>query len=114
MKVARHADIKPYEAPGHFDMRALRVHGPDTGCGSEQLILGLSYFLPGGGASAAPVPAGWELIYYIVEGEMTVKTTDETIVIKKGDSIFFKAGDVRESKNETNDPAQMLVIIAKK
>lgn len=113
MKVTRLSEIEPYEAPGHFDMRALRVHGPDTGCGSEHLILGLSYFLPGGGASAAPVPAGWELIYYIVEGEMTVTTNGETIVIKAGDSIFFKAGDVRESANKTNKPATMLVMIAK-
>jgi glyoxylate utilization-related uncharacterized protein len=113
MKLQRHSDIKPYEAPGHFDVATLRVHGADTGSGSKHLTLGLSYFLPGGGAKAAPVVEGMELIYYVVEGEMTVTTNGETVVLKAGDSIFFTAGDVRESINNSKDPVAMLVMISK-
>ena len=70
--------------------------------------LGLSHFLPGGGTEY--VETGVELIYFILEGEMTVRTKDETIVLKKYDSIHFNVGDGKEIRNETNLPASMLVI----
>ena len=63
---------------------------------------------PGGGTEY--VETGVELIYFILEGEMTVRTKDETIVLKKYDSIHFNVGDGKEIRNETNLPASMLVI----
>lgn len=107
MKVTRLADAKPYEAPGHYDMRALRLHNKDD-VENGNITLGLSYFLPGGGASYGKAPV--ELIYFVVEGQMTVKTDEGTYDLQAGDSIHFAVGDGRESINNTGRPASMLVI----
>ena len=107
MKVVRLADAFGDPVTGHFDMRALRLHNKETS-NTVDYTLGLSHFLPGGGTEY--VETGVELIYFILEGEMTVRTKDETIVLKKYDSIHFNVGDGKEIRNETNLPASMLVI----
>ena len=107
MKVVRLADAFEYPGTGHVDMRALRLHNKETS-NTVDYTLGLSHFLPGGGTEY--VETGVELIYFILEGEMTVRTKDETIVLKKYDSIHFNVGDGKEIRNETNLPASMLVI----
>ena len=99
MKVVRLADAFEYPVTGHFDMRALRLHNKETS-NTVDYTLGLSHFLPGGGTEY--VETGVELIYFILE--------DETIVLKKYDSIHFNVGDGKEIRNETNLPASMLVI----
>ncbi len=113
MKITRANEVVPYEPAGHYDMRASRVHSAAMS-GSAQLTLGLSWFLPGGGAQRAKVNDGMELIYYITEGQLTLTTETETTVLEAGDSCFFKAGDVRSVKNESARPAAMLVIMAKR
>ena len=113
MNIARFDELKPYDAPHHFQMAALRVHGKET-CGAETLTVGLSHFLPGGGADSRPVPEGMELVYYVVEGEMAVTTSEGRSVLRKGDSIFLRGGELRGVKNETTAPASMLVIIGKR
>ena len=52
-------------------MRALRLHNKETS-NTVDYTLGLSHFLPGGGTEY--VETGVELIYFILEGEMTVRT----------------------------------------
>ena len=44
------ADLKPYNAPGHFNMVAMRIHGKEE-TGAEKFWIGVSTFLPGGGAA---------------------------------------------------------------
>ena len=39
-------EVKPYEAPGHFDVSVLRLSGKDE-TGAEKFWVGLSHFLPG-------------------------------------------------------------------
>ena len=74
MKVVRLADAFEYPVTGHFDMRALRLHNKETS-NTVDYTLGLSHFLPGGGTEY--VETGVELIYFILEGEMTVRTKDD-------------------------------------
>ena len=106
-KVTKANEAVTYEAPGHFDVRTTRLHnGADV---DAQVTLGLSHFLPGGGAGMAKAPI--ELLYYIVTGEMTVTTDDgEVHVLHAGDSIHFSPAQGRESKNTGIVAAQMLVI----
>ncbi|GAB4245163.1 MAG: cupin domain-containing protein [Thermoleophilia bacterium] len=108
MKKVTLEDVKPYEAPKHFAMTALRLHGREE-TGSETFWMGLSHFLPGGGAEydASPV----EKVYFVLEGEVTVKTEAETIVLGPWDSVYIAPGEGREIVNETNRPASMLVVI---
>ncbi|EHO23397.1 hypothetical protein HMPREF0995_05276, partial [Lachnospiraceae bacterium 7_1_58FAA] len=52
-----------------------------------------------------------ELLYYIVEGEMTVITDDGIQhVLHAGDSIHMSPDQGRESKNTGSTVAKMLVI----
>lgn len=53
-----------------------------------------------------------ELIYFILEGEMTVSDKDgnEICVLKKHDSMHFAAGEGKSILNKSNYPASMLVI----
>lgn len=106
-KVTKASEAVTYEAPGHYDVRTTRLHNNSDVDGS--VALGLSHFLPGGGAEMGKAPV--ELLYYIVEGEMTVITDDGQVhVLHKGDSIHFGVGQGRESKNTGLTASQMLVI----
>lgn len=107
MKITNLKDAFEYPTTGHFDMKALRLHNNETSC-CQAFSLGMSHFLPGGGTDY--VETGVELIYFILEGEMTVRTKTDTFVLKKNDSAYFAIGDGKEIRNETNLPASMLVI----
>ncbi|NPV60545.1 MAG: cupin domain-containing protein [Actinobacteria bacterium] len=103
-------DAKPYQAPGHFGMTALKLHGrEETGC--RAFWVGLSHFLPGGGAGFDASPA--EKVYFVLEGEVTVRSeSGETVTLGPWDSLFIGAGEGREIVNETNRPASMLVVVS--
>lgn len=107
MKKVELKDVKPYDPPKHFNMTALKLHDKES-TGSSNFI-GLSHFLPGGGAEYDDSPA--EKVYFVLEGEVTIITPSEEIVLKKFDSIAIAPGEGREIKNKTNLPASMLVII---
>jgi len=104
-------ELKTYEAPGHFGMTAMRIHGKEE-TGAEKFWIGLSTFLPGGGAEYAYEDNPLEKVYYVLEGEMTVIDKAGTrYVIHKNESISFAPNEGRDLINESNSPATMLVII---
>jgi quercetin dioxygenase-like cupin family protein len=108
MKKVEIKDVKPYQAPGHFGMTAMRLHGKDE-TGATKFWMGLSHFLPGGGAEMGATPT--EKVYFVLEGEVTVITPKEEITLRKSDSIFIGPGEERAILNKTNLPASMLVVI---
>ena len=65
MEVTRLADALPYEAPRHHGIAALRLHGGEQ-TNAERVVVGLSHFLPGGGADASSSEA--ERVYVVLEG----------------------------------------------
>ena len=69
MQVKQLRDAKPYEAPNHRGYCSLRLFGLDAG-GPKQFTVGLSYFLPGGGAGPDASPT--EKVYYVLAGELTL------------------------------------------
>jgi hypothetical protein len=78
MFVKRFADAKPYSAPNHRDVRSLRLQGFEAGGPTHQWV-GLSHFLPGGGAG--PDSSTIEKIYVILGGEMTVIVNGQETVL---------------------------------
>ena len=108
MKKIELKDVKPYEALKHFKMTALRLHGKEES-GAQRFWMGLSHFLPEGGAEYDESPT--EKIYFVLKGEVTVKTKTEEIVLGPWDSIYIGANEGREIINNTNKPASMLVVI---
>ena len=114
-KITRAEESAVYQAPGHFDCRTTRLHNPEE-VNEGTIVHGLSHFLPGGGAEAAP--ARFEMIYYIIEGEMTVTLYDdndnaEEVVLHKGDSVHFGKGTKRGCVNSGITSAQMMTIMIK-
>jgi len=108
MKKVTLAAVKAYEAPKHFKMTALRLHGKEE-TGAQRFWMGLSHFLPGGGAEYDESPV--EKIYFVLDGEVTIKTPKEEIVLGPWDSIYIGPSEGREIVNKTNRPASMLVVI---
>ena len=101
-------ETKPYEAPKHFKMVALRLHHKET-TGSKKFWVGLSHFLPGGGADWDK--SNSEKVYFVLSGRITVKSkTGETVTLGPMDSLYIPPGESRYIINETNMPATMLVI----
>ena len=108
MKKVQIKDAKAYQAPKHFNMTSMRLHGKEES-GATKFWMGLSHFLPGGGAEYDENPL--EKMYFVLDGEVTIKTKKEEITLKAFDSIFIGPGEGREIINKTNMPASMLVII---
>jgi glyoxylate utilization-related uncharacterized protein len=110
MKKVRIKDLTAYEAPGHFGMTAMRIHGKEE-TGGTKFWMGLSHFLPGGGAQWAYEDNPLEKIYHVLDGEITVKSKNETYVLEKGDTLYLGPNEGREVVNDSNLPASMLVVI---
>jgi mannose-6-phosphate isomerase-like protein (cupin superfamily) len=114
-KVVRKDEAVKYEAPGHFDVRTTRLHNP-TDVNDGTIVMGLSHFLPGGGAELAP--ANFEMVYYIIAGEMTVTLVGEPgkeeFVLQAGDSVHFGKGTERACLNTGVVSAQMLTVMIRK
>jgi quercetin dioxygenase-like cupin family protein len=108
MKKISLAQVKPYEAPGHFKMVALRLSGKEE-TGAEKFWVGMSHFLPGGGSEFGATPA--EKYYFVLDGEITVKTKKEEITLGPWDSVYIAPGEGREIINKSNKPVSMLVVI---
>jgi quercetin dioxygenase-like cupin family protein len=108
MKKITLKQVKPYEAKGHFNMVALRLNGKDE-TGAQKFWVGLSHFLPGGGAEFATTPA--EKYYFVLDGEITVKTEKEESTLGPWDSVYIAGNEGREIINKTNKPVSMLVVV---
>lgn len=110
MKKVELKNVSPYNAPLHFDMKSMKLHGTEE-TGATKFWMGMSYFLPGGGAEWAYEDSPTEKIYYMLDGEMVVKSKDEEFVLKKGDSLFIGPNEGRSMINNTNQVASVLVVI---
>jgi len=109
MQVKRFSEAKTYEAPNHRDFTGLRLFGAEAG-GSKSLIVGISHFLPGGGAGPDASPP--EKVYFVLEGELTLIVDGRETVLKKHDSCFIGPNEMREIVNRTNEICTILVAIA--
>ena len=103
--------VKPYAAPGHFGMVALRLSGKEE-TGAEKFWVGLSHFLPGGGAEYAYEDSPTEKVYIVLDGEITVKTKTEELTLGPLDVLYLAPNEGREIINKTNKPVSMLVAIS--
>jgi uncharacterized cupin superfamily protein len=106
MQVTRLAQARGYEAPGHHGMLGLRLQGFDAS-DTQSFWVGLSHFLPGGGAEREATPV--EKVYVVLGGEVTVITDDGESILRPMDSCRLAPGEARTILNRTNMPASMLV-----
>ncbi len=108
MLVKRFAAARPYEAPNHREVRSLRLQGFEPG-GPTKSWVGLSHFLPGGGAGPDASPL--EKVYVVLAGELRVRVGAETVTLGPLDSCCIPGGETREVRNDGNAVATMLVVM---
>jgi quercetin dioxygenase-like cupin family protein len=109
MQITRFNEARSYVAPKHFDMRSLRLQGFDASAANFAWV-GLSHFLPGGGAQMDSSPL--EKIYVVLAGEITVELGNGTRhVLRALDSCFLAGGEARAIRNDSNHVATMLVVM---
>ena len=109
MDVKRFSEAKTYEASNHRDFTGLRLFGAEAG-GPNGLIVGISHFLPGGGAGPDASPP--EKIYYVLSGELTVIAGGKETVAKAGDSVYIGPNESREIINRSNEVCTIAVAVA--
>lgn len=108
MEVTRISDAQAYEAPKHFDVRTLRLHGCDASEASNFWV-GLTHFLPGGGAEMDATPL--EKVYVVLQGNVTVVTDEGETTLGPLDSCRLAPDEARSVVNNENVPASMLVVM---
>lgn len=109
MKKISLSQVKPYAAVKHFNMTALKIQGKEES-GAQKFWMGLSYFLPGGGAEWAYEDNPQEKVYLVLDGEITVKNKTEEVTLGPMDSLFIGPNEGRSILNKTNKPVTMLVV----
>jgi quercetin dioxygenase-like cupin family protein len=108
MLVKRFSDAKPYEAANHRACKTLRLFGAEAG-GSKNLIVGVTHFLPCGGAG--PDASASEKVYFVLAGELTVIVDGEKHILHKNDSCFIGPDERREIINCGNEIATIFVAV---
>jgi glyoxylate utilization-related uncharacterized protein len=103
-------EVKPYAAPGHFGMTAMRLCGEQE-TGAKKFWVGLSHFLPGGGAAYAYEDSPTEKFYFVLEGKITIRNKKEEFTLGPMDGVYLAPNEGREIINSTNLPVTMLVVI---
>jgi glyoxylate utilization-related uncharacterized protein len=101
-------ELSPYDAAGHFNVTALRLCGKEE-TGAEKFWVGLSHFLPGGGAEYKATLT--EKYYFVLDGEITVNTDKEEVTLGPWESVYIAPNEGRSILNKTNKPASILVIV---
>jgi len=109
MLVKRFTEAKSYEAPNHRHYSSLRLFGADAG-GPQQFVVGLSHFLPGGGAGPDASPT--EKVYVVLSGQLTVIVGGKETILGPNDSCFIAPNESREIINRGNDVVTMLVAVS--
>src|SRR4029450_3813537 len=100
---------KPYEAPNHRGYSSLRLFGAEAG-GTQTLIVGISHFLPGGGAGPDASPP--EKVYIVLAGELTGIVGGQETVLKQHDSCVIGPNESREIINRGNEVCTIAVAVA--
>jgi len=109
MQITRFMEARRYDAPKHFDMRSLRLQGFDVSA-SRFAWVGLSHFLPQGGAELDS--GALEKIYVVLTGELTIELGDGTrLILQPLDSCHIPGGEARAIRNNSNSVASMLVVM---
>ena len=108
MLVKRFEDAEPYEAPNHWDVVGLRLQGFEEGGPANQWV-GLSHYLPGGGAGPDATP--FEKVYVVLDGEATLTVDGEETVLRRYDSCTIAPDEVRKIENRSNHVCTLLVVI---
>lgn len=108
MEVTRYDEAPEYDLPKHKRCYGVRLQGFDV-THTRTFWMSISHFLPGGGAEEAATPV--EKVYFVIEGEVTIKTPTSEVTLRKYDSCYLAPNEPRSIENRTKLPSTMLVSI---
>ena len=74
------------------------------------MVVGISHFLPGGGAGPDASPT--EKVYVVLAGELTLIVDGQETVLGPNDSCFIAPNESREIINRGNNVVTILVAIS--
>ncbi len=109
MQVTRFNAAKTYHPPKHPGAVAYRLQGMEASP-VQDFWVGMSHFLPGGGAERDATPT--EKVYVVLSGEVTVEAGGQRVTLKTYDSCVIGKNEERSVVNESTLPATMLVVIS--
>ncbi len=115
--MAEHRVLRAGEAPDYSGGDASPFRGYGRPLGAEQLALNVRELAPG----ATNVPPGQsptgghahrtiEEIYFVLEGEVTVKLDDEIITLGRHDAVLIPPQTVRMARNRSERPVTLLML----
>jgi glyoxylate utilization-related uncharacterized protein len=111
MKKVAFDDIKKFGTPPkHFNVVSGRFQG-EAETGLTKFWMGMSHYLPGGGVEFSGADSTEEKVYFILDGELTVKGENEEFVLGKWDSLYIGPGENRSIINNASKPATMIIVV---
>lgn len=109
MRITRHVTAPGYLALAHHGVATTRLQGQEAGP-TERFWVGLSYYLPGGGADESP--ASEETVYVVLDGALVITADGREEELGPLDSAHLPKGTMRRVDNRSARTATLLVIIA--
>jgi glyoxylate utilization-related uncharacterized protein len=111
MKKIAIKDMKNYTVPPkHFNVNSVRLQGKAES-GLQKFWIGISYYLPGGGIEWSGEDSVEEKVYFVLDGELSVKGTNEEFKLGPMDSLFIGPHEGRSVTNTGDKPATMMIIV---
>ena len=113
--VMRAADAPDFtgDAPGAFFGYGRPMGSGQVAFNVRVLEPGTTHMPPGGDPTAGHSHVSIEEIYFVLDGEITVKLDDEVFTLGPRDAVLIGAGTVRAVRNLADAPAAFAMVSVK-
>jgi mannose-6-phosphate isomerase-like protein (cupin superfamily) len=111
----RAADAPDYtgDAPGAFLGYARPMESSQLGVNVRVLAPGTVHMPPGGDPEAGHHHRTIEEIYFVLEGEVTVKLGDDVVTLGRHDAVLVPPETPRSLRNDSDAEASLLMVSVK-
>lgn len=107
MKIIEVTKLNKFTPPLHYGVQSRELVGKSTG--SDNVVVVLAE-MEKSGSAGIHTHADSEHVFYVLKGELTVKTKEGEAKIEQGNAMFIRPGEPHEAHNETKDKVAYLVI----
>jgi mannose-6-phosphate isomerase-like protein (cupin superfamily) len=114
-KVLRAADAPDYtgEHPGAFLGYARPMESEQLAVNVRVLEPGMAHMPPGGDPTRGHSHRTIEEIYFVLDGELTIKLGDDVLTLGPRDAVLIPAGTPRATRNDSDSEVAFLMISTK-
>ena len=113
--ILRAADAPDYtgEHPGAFLGYARPMESGQLAVNVRVLEPGMAHMPPGGDPTRGHSHRTIEEIYFVLDGELTIKLGDDVLKLGPRDAVLIPAGTPRSTRNDSDSEAAFLMISTK-